>query len=220
MSGDAGSFFDRWSRRKAALRDGRPDPDMVVPEATPPAAVPAADEQGPAAVDEDALSDAELAEHHGLPDPEAMQVGDDVAAFMRAGVPARLRRLALRRLWRLSPEIVAHDGLTDYAEDYTDAATVVPGMKTLYQVGRGAAAHLQDLAERLGEEAGPEAEGVAMRGEEPDALTGPAVQPAVGEVAGPVGPSADSETERVPASRPARRHMVFTAPAVDGERPG
>lgn len=232
MSREPGSFLERWSRRKAAVRDGAPDPEPG-PEAGAGEAeeVPAIDAGGSAPVDEDALTDAELAEHHGLPDPESMQAGDDVAVFMRAGVPARLRRLALRRLWRLNPEIVAHDGLTDYAEDYTDAATVVPGMKTLYQVGRGGAAYLEDLARQLtgpederGPEdvAGPEGAGVpdadpaeeiaAEPGGDIGALTEPPSQPAA---AGTDGRSAETEAERVPPPRPVRRHMVFTGPSGD-----
>lgn len=223
MSGDGGSFLDRWSRRKAAVRDGRAQPDPgQEPDAGPqPSAGAAPDPSDVAApLDEDALSDAELAEHHGLPDPEAMRAGDDVAAFMRAGVPARLRRLALRRLWRLNPEIVAHDGLTDYADDYTDAATVMPGMKTLYQVGRGAAAHLQDLAERTEAEADADSDTGAAGHEEPDAVAGPPVQPAVGEAVEPMAPPAEPEAEPVSAPRPVRRHMVFIAPSGDDPRRG
>lgn len=208
----AGSFLDRWSQRKAAVRDGAPDLDPASePEAGPAPEVGGTDLEP---VDEDTLGDADLAERHGLPDPEAMQAGDDVAAFMRAGVPARLRRLALRRLLRLNPEIVAHDGLTDYADDYTDAATVVPGMKTLYQVGRGAAAHLQDIAGRL---AGPEAaaDGAEEGTAEPVALVEPPlVEPAAIADAG--GSPPDPEAERAPARRAPRRHMAFTAPGDDG----
>ena len=52
-------------------------------------------------------------------------------------MPERLRRLALRRVWRLNPLFRFADEMVEYGEDYTDAATVVEGMQTAYQVGKG-----------------------------------------------------------------------------------
>src|SRR3546814_2526022 len=45
--------------------------------------------------------------------------------------------MALQRLWRLDPVFANLDGLLEYGEDYTDAATVVENLKTAYRVGRG-----------------------------------------------------------------------------------
>ena len=73
----------------------------------------------------------------GLPAPEDLQPGDAVDGFLRAGVPEALRRRALRRLWRLNPALANLDALVEYGEDYTDAATVVEKMQTIYQVGSG-----------------------------------------------------------------------------------
>ena len=42
----------------------------------------------------------------------------------------------MRRMWRINPFRFA-DEMVEYGEDYTDAATVVPDMKTAYQVGKG-----------------------------------------------------------------------------------
>src|SRR3546814_7943007 len=56
---------------------------------------------------------------------------------MRKGVPSALRQGALRRLWQVDPAFRHLCMLDDYNLDYTDAATVVPNLRTIYQVGRG-----------------------------------------------------------------------------------
>ena len=141
--GEAGDFLGRWSRRKRAVAD---EPDAVV-DAAPEAVA------GPAEIPE--KTDAEVMLELGLPEPDAMKAGDDFSAFMARAVPQRLRERALRRLWVSDPVLANLDGLVDYAEDYTDAATVVPGMKTAYKVGRG----FLDDVEKIASE--PEAEAEA-----------------------------------------------------------
>ena len=73
----------------------------------------------------------------GLPSPRTLGPGSDFKAFMASDVPDHLRRFALRRLWRSNPILANVDGLVDYGEDFTDAGTVIEGMKTAYQVGTG-----------------------------------------------------------------------------------
>lgn len=102
-------------------------------------------------------TDAELCEDLGLPDPDAMQSGDDFSAFMSKAVPDRLRRRALRRLWLSNPVLANVDGLVDYGEDFTDSATVIENLQTAYQVGRGMTAHVEEMARQA--EAEAEAEG-------------------------------------------------------------
>jgi len=63
-------------------------------------------------------------------------------------VPERLRRRALRQLWRLNPVLANLDGLNDYDGDFTNAATDAPGVKTAYQVGKGLLRHVQALEEQ------------------------------------------------------------------------
>ncbi len=95
---------------------------------------------GPAAAElpaEPPKTEAEVLEALGLPDPDSLVKGDDFAAFMKAAVPAALRRRALRRLWLTDPVLANLDGLNDYEQDFTDAATVVPNLKTAYRVGKG-----------------------------------------------------------------------------------
>ena len=45
--------------------------------------------------------------------------------------------MALRRLWRINPFFGIVDDMVEYGEDYTDAATVIDGMQTAYQAGKG-----------------------------------------------------------------------------------
>ncbi len=111
-------FLKRWSDRK--LEDGE---DGVPPYSEEPV--------------EDERTDPEILEDLGLPDPDTLTAEDDVRAFMSAAVPARLKNRALRRLWTLNPTLANLDGLVEYGEDYTDAATVVANMQTVYEVGRG-----------------------------------------------------------------------------------
>ncbi|SLN60501.1 hypothetical protein OCH7691_02663 [Oceanibacterium hippocampi] len=110
-----------------------------------------------------------------LPDPEAMERDGDFTVFMKKDVPDAVRRLALRRLWRLDPVLANVDGLVDYGDDFTDAARVIPGMKTAYKVGRG---FLKELTE----------DGEAAK-------TGPA-EPAV--IAANDGPATDEPSNDAP----------------------
>jgi hypothetical protein len=69
-------------------------------------------------------------------------------------VPDRLRQIALRRVWKLNPIIRFADAeINDYHEDFTDAATVIEGMQTAYQVGKG---YLTEMLENKDEESLPE----------------------------------------------------------------
>jgi hypothetical protein len=124
-------FLGRWSTRKLQARAGaeptaEPGPDSEEPGRAEPRSEAASGK-----------TDDEMLEELGLPDPDSLVKGDDFKAFMRAGVPARLRSRALRRLWLSDPVLANLDGLNDYDQDFTDAATVVPGLKTAYRVGRG-----------------------------------------------------------------------------------
>lgn len=139
-------FLDRWAARKAAARgEASPEPpqDPAAPEAASP---PQDDLPRLSEAEAEGLSDAEALERLALPDPGTLGHGADFSAFLRAGVPRRLQRLALRRLWRVSPEQAALDGLVDYAEDYTDAAVAMGAVSTTYEVGKGLRAHSEALA--------------------------------------------------------------------------
>ncbi len=127
MAGDREAFLSRWLRRKQEAGQ-----NSVVEPREAALGVPAD------VTDEKRPSEAEIEEVvASLPDIDTMTAESDFAAFLDERVPEALRQKALRRLWRLNPLLANVDGLNDYDEDFTDAATVVEGLKTIYQVGRG-----------------------------------------------------------------------------------
>lgn len=134
---------DFWARRKAAV------------QAEEAAEVAASEEQIAQAERQalEAKEDAEILAELDLPDPDSLKLGDDVRGFMAKAVPDRLRRRALRQLWRLNPVLANIDGLVDYGEDFTDAACVIENLQTTYQVGKGMLAHVQEMTRQTEAEA-------------------------------------------------------------------
>jgi lysozyme family protein len=134
---------DFWSRRKAQV------------EAEAEAQARAAESEARAVREAELAekSDADICADLGLPDPDTLQPGDDFRAFMAKAVPERLRRRALRRLWLSNPTLANLDGLVDYADDYTDNATVIENLRTAYQVGKGMTAHVEKMARQAETEA-------------------------------------------------------------------
>lgn len=177
-------FLHRWSRRKAAARQvERQDVEREQPPAE--AAPGSAQDTPPEAIDP-----------ASLPDIDSLTVGSDFKAFMRAGVPAELRRQALRKLWRLDPRLANLDGLLEYGEDYTQVGRAGTAAKTAYQVGKGFLEKLDEVEEVTAEDAKTaaaqvEAEADAEATGEPPAETPP------GEDTAPAG--------EVPAVAPRRR---------------
>lgn len=125
-----------WSKRRAGVAA-----EAEAEQAAVDAQALAADH---AALEE--KTDAELLAELDLPDPDTLEMGDDFSAFMAKAVPDRIRRRALRTLWRSNPVLANVDMLVDYGEDFTDSATVVENMQTAYQVGKGMLKHVEEMA--------------------------------------------------------------------------
>ena len=139
-------------------------------------------------------SDEEVLQELGLPAPETLEAGDDFSAFLNTAVPERLKRIALRRLWSTNPALANLDGLVDYGEDFTDAATVIENMTTAYQVGKGMTTHVEKMAaEAAAEQAAAEAEAAEAEADDSDA---PDQQPATGDAGDEAG---DTDAEQVDA---------------------
>lgn len=136
-----------WDRRKAGVR-AEAEAEQAQMDAQALAAEHAALEE---------KSDAELLVELDLPDPDSLEMGDDFSAFMAKAVPDRLRRRALRTLWRSNPVLANVDMLVDYGEDFTDSAMVVENMQTAYQVGKGMLKHVQEMSRQAEEEDNPPA---------------------------------------------------------------
>lgn len=133
-AGDATEgFLSRWSRRKAEARSA-----PSTPAAAPSVAdeTPRPPETAPAPQEEHA-QDAQPCAPTDLPDIESLDAGSDFTPFMRPGVPAHLRTLALRKLWRSDPIFSKLDGLVEYGEDYTIPSWPKGALKTAYRIGRG-----------------------------------------------------------------------------------
>jgi len=181
------SGLSRWARRKAAVQS---EQDLETPKrgaALPASATgsPATDEQTPAP--KAAVATADPADRNAegvpadLPDLDTLDYESDYAGFLSKDVSDAVRNIALRKLWRSNPLLANVDGLVDYDDDFTDAATVVEGMKSAYRIGRGM---VQD------EDEGKEEAEVA------DAAEADASQDGADETA-PLAETADDEPETV-----------------------
>lgn len=186
MADSDDSFVGRWSRLKRGerTRDEAPGPGESEPM---PAAPPTGDPE-PAEP-----TQSEIVEQ--LPDIESLDEQSDFTVFLKDGVPEELRKRALRRLWRLNPVFANLDGLNDYDEDFTDAAAVVEGIKTFYQVGKGMVTPEEPAAQDAAEP------GLASEPEEPVAEGAESAES--GEDG--TGPGRIGQMARAPAPDPAAR---------------
>ena len=215
-------------RRKEQVARGEAVPDM--PEDTVP---PGAADQQAESDEEAALSDEELLAKYGVDDPEAIEDEDKLDSLLQGQFPDRIRQMALRRMWRLNPLFRFADEMVEYGENYTDAATVIDGMQTAYQVGKGYLQKAFDAAEDDAAE-GDAVEGDAVEGdgegmagaeaEAPEAASKPADSatdehrdaakaPTGANDAGQTGDPVPIEGESEPAPPPRPSRMTFRKPA-------
>lgn len=156
-------------------------------------------------------TDTEILEALDLPDPDAMKMGDDFSAFMSKAVPDRIRRRALRTLWRSNPVLANVDMLVDYGEDFTDKATVVENMQTAYQIGKGMLKHVEEMARQAEErENPPEPEAPESEIEEADeVLVADATEALPEEATTFVEVDSDPDIEDAAPGLPTPRRMKF-----------
>ena len=129
---DDDKFLSRWAKLKAESRAGTLVEEPGVPEA--PEVSEVSEEVQVAGLSDAEADVEELPEDHpavGI-DIETLNADSDFSVFMHEKVPQAIRRQALRRLWSSDPIYANLDGLNDYDEDFTDAATVVEGLKAAY----------------------------------------------------------------------------------------
>lgn len=221
-------FLDRWSRLKRDGEAAQAEPQAA--DAATGAPDAALQDEAPPPSPEDDRPDEEILAELGLPHPDDLSPGDDFRGFMQAAVPDRLRRIALRKLWRSNPTLANLDGLIDHGEDYTDAATVQAALRTNYVIGGRVFAEAEEAMEKIASAVSKSDETAGEPGEAaPDAVendTGDAAKETAGiakaadesveldvhdvaisaheEVA--EEPSEDDE----PPAQGARRRMAFT----------
>ena len=193
---------DFWSRRRQAV------------EAEKRAETEARDDEK-AGEERQALEekpDEEVLAELDLPDPDSLRQGDDFSAFMTKAVPERLRRRALRRLWLSNPVLANLDELVDYGEDFTDAATVVADLQSVYQVGKGMVRE-EDPDEAAADQAGTADTDPGPGDEAASAEPSGETESDPEEAAAASGPEGEAPEpgaeEEAPAEPRARRHMRF-----------
>jgi hypothetical protein len=206
-------FLSRWSQRKLAA-EPPVAPELAEPTRQTPDAVPDGEGQR-SQLAEIAPADSEPDEidPKDLPDIDSLDKDSDYTVFLKRGVPKALRQRALRKLWRIDPVLGFIDGLDDYNLDYTDAATVMPNMKTLYQVGRGMVLPEEEKAEQEAAEQLAEDEAALARA--------PADDPADDPAAGSAGET-DDETGATVAALPPEESPLpdVAAPKKRQRNPG
>lgn len=187
---DDGGFLSRWSERKSEARQTQDEAQGDVVEQ-------AARESGaPADATAETAAETEAFNPDDLPDIETLDKDSDFSVFMHSKVPEALRRRALRRLWRVDPTFAFLDGMNDYDEDYTDAAMVVEGLKTAYQVGKGMISPDEPAEDELEkDEAEKETADEAGTLKEKDE---DAEEPAAAEAEGAVKPDEESDVAEQP----------------------
>jgi len=157
MTTDEKDFLARWSRRKQSAREG-----LVEPEAqSQDLPAEAEDAQAPVpqtkeSTHEDAFADVDF---------DALDYGSDYTRFMGKDVPEIVQRRALRALWRSDPVLANIDGLNDYDEDFTDAATVIGNLVSSYRAGYGYRSDEEIAALEEERKAEAEARAAAQSGE-------------------------------------------------------
>lgn len=144
---DDDRFLSRWSRRKLAEKQ-REDlglPELV--EETEPAPEdlsaladddpPPAEAKAPGELDTDADPEADRERHPAEDiDIESLTKESDFTIFMQKGVPAALKKRALRKLWTSDPVLANLDGLNDY-EDMEWTYGLSDRATTGWKLGRG-----------------------------------------------------------------------------------
>ncbi|MGY3620134.1 DUF3306 domain-containing protein [Bradyrhizobium sp. USDA 10063] len=142
------NVFLRWARLKQASKEGR---DAV--------AAPADREEAAAPPATEAASD-EPFDLASLPSIESIAANTDIAAFLRAGVPAELTRAALRRAWTSDPVIRDFIGIAENQWDFNDPSAI-PGFGPLDPMEKAAdllaevSKRLQQLPDALAEVTSP-----------------------------------------------------------------
>lgn len=112
------SFLSRWSRRKAAVREGVAVPPEPAPEQVP---VPA-EAAVPAVPATEAVPEVPAPT---LEDVAALRPGDNIARFVARGVDESVKRAALKTLFA-DPHFNVMDGLDTYIDDYSKPDPIPP----------------------------------------------------------------------------------------------
>ena len=134
------SFLERWSDKKSSVEKEKLTKKTVKSKSKSKSKIKNQILESDEKIDEKyaKLSDNEILEKLKLPDPNKIKKEEDLNVFFKKSIPDRLKKIAMRRLWRINPIISFADSeINDYADDFTDAANVVDDLQTSYIVGQG-----------------------------------------------------------------------------------
>ena len=122
-------FVTRWSRRKTEVRERQAYLEIETlkkEEVSSQGEITVHDKGGE-----------EKTDVQELPDIDTLGKDSDYTPFLKDGVPNKLKRLALRKLWVSDPAFGIIDGLDDYAEDFSAIGIVAQEVLTNYKPGIG-----------------------------------------------------------------------------------
>ena len=126
---DGEGFVARWSRRKIEEKEPSKETKIEVSKLEEGAPLDTKSTQDVGEEGETNVDD--------LPDIETLNESSDYTPFLKDGVPEKLKRLALRKLWKSNPVFGIIDGLDDYDEDYSAIGIVAQEIFTNYKPGKG-----------------------------------------------------------------------------------
>ena len=131
---DKNGLLTRWSRRKLQAKHDSADSEPVNEAADDSAT------GNTGAGSEEDLPDPQLEENRiaaEAVDIESLNYDSDYSVFFKDGVPDRLKRQALKALWRSSPVLANVDGLCDYDEDFGNPDLIMKTFDSAWKVGKG-----------------------------------------------------------------------------------
>jgi len=139
-------FLSRWSRLKRGAVSGQPKPVDAAEESTQAAEHCAEIHATGQIVSPETADGGEVRTQTQQPaldtesiDFDKLDGTSDYKPFMSANVPDEVRNKALNKLWLSDPVLSGPDQLSDYMDDFSDAACAVPTglLRTAYKVGQG-----------------------------------------------------------------------------------
>ena len=138
---DGEGFVARWSRRKTEVKEKLQDQSIGDLKEEETSAL------GEIAAPEPVDDEKNIVEE--LPDIETLDGKSDYTPFLKDGVPEKLKRLALRKLWTSNPAFGFLDGLDDYDEDFSAIGIVAQEVFTNYNPGKGFIDPEEEIEETL-----------------------------------------------------------------------
>ncbi len=145
-------FLARWDRRKRAAREDNKEFNRTLAAGTPESGADSQPQQPTRTAEAGEATTANsttrpAVDLASLPPIDSITASTDIRGFLAPGVPAELRRAALRRAWSSDPAIRDFVGLAENQWDFT-APDQTPGFGAL-----GSAEGVRDLAAKVfGEE--------------------------------------------------------------------